>query len=245
MKPSIIKGLNLVYQILGVSLWKISIGQNESRISKSRIAIVASAVNLCAVALARYFIRYELDQRMSLSPFHNSYLVELGDTLLEFIFMCRYYIIYASVWFFCRQQKELIACFLDVNRRLKQIEEQCSILTGLRQYKKPPQRGVYIRLVFFAIVASNVPINLILIQTLRGCNYYADSLRDYRVMFVTLLVILGNWSALFGILSSPLVSEIKFDQVRFWLQTFRNDSLASDYTNPNPATAGSSRQETV
>lgn len=238
MKSGFLKALNFLYHILGVTVWKITTVRTKTEVSVSKLACVMSVVNLCAVALARHFISYELDQRMSLSPFHNSFLVELGDELLKLTFMARYYIIYASVWFFYRRQKALINCFLDVNQRLKKIESLCCGGGGndINQCKNQLKRSAYVRLFLFAFVAWNVPVNMV-IQAVRGCNYYADSLRDFRVMIVTLLVICGNWSALFGILCSPLLAEIHFEQIRFWLKTLRNRKETTDEVSQKPSSS--------
>lgn len=234
MKSKFLKSVIWLYQLLGLSLWKFpTTATAGGNISFSKLALILSVLNFCAVILSRLFISYELDQRISLSQFHNSYLVELGDDLLKRMFLVRYYIIYISVWFFYRKQKTLIQLYLDVTNGLKKIQNMCKQVCKcgsekkVCDYKKQQRTGAVIRLILVPIIAWNVPVNMI-IQAFRGCNFYDDSLRDYRVMIATLLMICGSWGSLIGILSSLLIVETKFDQIRFWLKTVRDNSRVSN-----------------
>lgn len=206
-----------LHHLAGVSIWTIKSNVNGRRfVELSIFALIMSVVNFCLVLLCRLFFGNKLEHKMSLTSIHQSKIFEVGEALYFVTSMSRYGIIYITVWIFFRQKKKLMDCIVTSENLFEKLSSNFPKNKDFLKKIKWEKFIVWFRLIALIIVCWNVPV-LMVVQSLRECFFYRESMKDYRVIIVTILFLSGNFNALIDIFSNLLFVESKFKWIQYWL----------------------------
>lgn len=230
MRSKVRKIFFFLYQLLGISLWKITTSPTTTGkriVTLSMIALTMSLTNFAAAVWCGLTISQHTFEEIRVSGYFKSSISLFGDMVITILGTARFFTIYLTVWIFFREQKELLKCFLAIDDRLGRIRDRQGSLTKEKQSNRQTLSRT-LRFALLIITSWHVLINMFT-WTIKGCSYAGITLADYKLVLFALIIVIGKFSALFNITGWLFAMEKRFIIVRLWLTRLgRGEAYALD-----------------
>lgn len=219
MKHQVSAFISFLQHLLGLSIWRITT-KDQHRVKSvilSKFALLMSIFNF-TLALYCFFTmdRKSSNKILNLANLHKTYLFQLGDHVLKLTFLARFYMIYLTVWVFCRQQKMLYQCFLDADQILGDLKQMTLLRPKEELNKSRHQFYVLVRLLVLVFSYCGTVGSHSILAAL-GCNFYKNVLRNSKALISGMILVISGLASLFDIACCLAFVESRFETIQQWI----------------------------